>query len=68
MQLFIAEAIVFLKNNKKKFDPENMKKAPSKVAHNRPLTFFFMYWPGCPNGPETEILYHQKPLNAGLGI
>ena len=20
------------------------------------------------NGPETEIPYHQKPLNAGLGI
>ena len=32
------------------------------------LNFFFMYWPGCPNGPETEILYHQKPLNAELGI
>ena len=49
------------------FDPENMKKPPSKVAHNRPPTFF-MYWPGCPNGPVTEIMYHQKPLNAGLGI
>ena len=23
---------------------------------------FFMYWPGCPNGPETEILYHQMAL------
>ena len=22
-----------------------------------------MYWSGCPNGPETEIPYHQKPLN-----
>ena len=29
---------------------------------------FFMYWPGCPNGPEIEILYHKKPLNAGMGI
>ena len=48
-------------------DPENMKKTPSKVAHNRPPTFF-MYWPSCPNGPETEIPYHQKPHNAGLGI
>ena len=55
------------KEFKKKFDPENMKKTPSKVAHNRPPTFF-MYKPGCPNGPETEIPYHQKPLNAGLGI
>ena len=37
------------------------------IAHNR-LPTFFMYWPGCPNGPETEILYNQKPLNARLGI
>ena len=25
---------------------------------------FFMYRPGCPNSPKTEIPYHQKPLNA----
>ena len=29
---------------------------------------FFQYWPGCPNGPKTEILHHQKLLNAKLGI
>ena len=45
-----------------------MKKPPSKVAHNWPPTFFFMYWPGCPNSPEKEIPYHQKLFNAGLGI
>ena len=55
MQLFSADAIVF------------SKKLPSKVVHNQPQTFF-MYWPGSPNGPESEIPYHQKPLNAGLGI
>ena len=33
MQLFSADAI---------FDPENMKKPPSKVAHNRPPTFFHL--------------------------
>jgi hypothetical protein len=27
----------------------------------------FQYWPGSQN-PKTEILYHQKPLYAGLGI
>ena len=27
-----------------------------------------LYWPGCHNGLETEIPYHQKPHNAGLGI
>ena len=34
MQLFSADAIVF-------FDPQNMKKPPSKVAHNRPKPFYF---------------------------
>ena len=57
MQHFSADAI----------DPRNMKKPPSKNAHNWPLTCF-MYWPGCPNGVETKILYYQKHLNAGLGI
>ena len=41
MQLFKADAIVFSEKFKKKvFDPENMKTPPSKVAHNRPPTFF----------------------------
>ena len=44
-----------------------MKKNQSKVAQNRPPTFF-MFWPCCPNDQETEILYHQKPLTAGLGM
>ena len=60
-QLISADIIVFF------FDPENMKKTPSKVAHNRPTTFF-MHWSNCPDDRETEILYHQMPLNAGLGI
>ena len=50
------------------FDPKNMKKKrPQKLLIISPQ-LFFMYWPGCPNGQETEIQYHQKPLNAGLGI
>ena len=45
MQLFSAEAIqyiyvVFTKKSKTFFDPQNMKKLPSKVAHNQPPTFF----------------------------
>ena len=40
MQLFSADASVF-KKKKLFFDPENMKKTPSKVAHNRPPNFFF---------------------------
>ena len=41
MQLFSADARMFSKKlKKKKFDTENMKKPPSKVAHNQPPTFF----------------------------
>ena len=38
--------IVFSKKIEKKiFDPENMKKTPSKVAHNRPRPFSFTVQP-----------------------
>jgi hypothetical protein len=40
------------------FAHENMKKPPSKVAHNRPQ-FFFQYWPGCPNQPRIGFLYYN---------
>ena len=40
MQLFSADAIVFKNIYIYFFDPENMKKPPLKVAHNRPPTFF----------------------------
>jgi hypothetical protein len=36
------------------FAHENMKKTPSKVAHNRPQ-FFFQYWPGCLNQPRIDF-------------
>ena len=43
MQHFSADATVFLKikKKKKKFAPQNIKKLPSKVAHNptRPPVF-----------------------------
>ena len=45
MQLFSANAIFF--------DPENMKKAPSKDAHNRPQLFF------C-TGPAAQMALKQK--------
>ena len=38
MQLFSADTIVFSKKKIKFFDPENLKKLPSKVAHKRPPT------------------------------
>ena len=46
MQLFSSDATLFLKKFKKKnFAPENMKKTPKKVAHNRPRPFFFCIGP-----------------------
>ena len=62
MQLFSADASVVSKKNLKFFfDPKNMKNHPQKLLIISPQ-LFFMYWPGCPNGPETEIPYHQRPL------
>ena len=50
MQLFTAVGTMFFK--KSKIAHENMKKPPSKVAHNRPPPqLSFMYRPKCPNGP-----------------
>ena len=36
MQLYSADATMFSENFKFFFAPENMKKTPSKVAHNQP--------------------------------
>ena len=44
-----------------------MKKTPKKLLIISPDAFF-LYWPGWLNGPKTEIPYHQKSANAGLGI
>ena len=54
MQLFSADATKF------------SKKSPQNLLIIGPI--FFQYLPSCPNGLKTEILYHQKPLNAGLDI
>ena len=58
MQLFSADAI------KKNFDPEN---CPQKLLTIGPQLFFSVL-ARLPKRPKTEILYPQKPLNAGLGI
>ena len=42
MQIFSADAEVFLNKILNFFCPENMKKPPSKVAHNRPPHFFYV--------------------------
>ena len=50
MPLFSADATIF----KKKIAHENMKKMPSKVAHNRPQ-FFFRTALSCPYGQKLKI-------------
>ena len=50
MQLFSADATLFMKKNKK-FDNRKLKKLSSKVAQNSFLkSTFFPYCPDCPNG------------------
>ena len=56
MQFFSADTIMFSKEiYKKNLAHENMKKMPSKVAHNRPKTFFFV------TGPAAQMAQKQKP-------
>ena len=69
MQLFSADTTIFKK--KIFFALEIMKKPPSNLAHricqNLP-ELFFSTGPVAQTAPKTEIPYHLKPLNAGLGI
>ena len=51
MQLFSADATIF---KKKKF--AHVKKTPSKVAHNRPQTFFSSTGPAAQTSPE--LIFH----------
>jgi hypothetical protein len=41
------------------FLPENMKKLPTKVAHNRPK-LFFQYCQTAQNQPKSYILIHKN--------
>ena len=67
MQIFSADATIFFRNDFKVFLlPKTWKNLPQKLLISPEP--FFMYWPGGQNSPETKISYHQKPLNAGLGI
>ena len=80
MQLLSANVTIPLKNSKieniklpsigffnylSRWNYDNCSEYYSNVAHNQPNFFFSTYWPGC---PKTEIAFHQKPLNTGLGI
>ena len=69
---FLVRTLQYLKKNLDFFCPWKHEKLPSKVAHNQPQFFFSVrtWLPKrtYPNGPQTEIPYHQKPFNAELGI
>ena len=56
MHFFSADARVFSKK-KNNFAPENMKKTPSKVAHNRPTHFFF----SIATGPKSAQITFSVP-------
>ena len=58
MQLFSADAMA----------PDKNEKTSLKSCSQSTQSFLFQYCLGCQNGSKTEIPYHQKPLNAGLGI
>ena len=55
MQLFSAEATIFFRIKVKKIDDENFKKLPSKIAHNRPNSFFFSVLSSGPKPAQISI-------------
>ena len=59
MQLFSEDATMFFKKINIFFAPENMKKPPSKVAHNR-LRPFFQYCQTAQIKPKSQFLFHEN--------
>ena len=60
MQLFSSDATVFLKKKLTFFfTPENMKKTPSKVAHNQPKINFYST-AGLSKWPQKRIPVQAK--------
>ena len=64
MQLFSADATMFFKENLRNifFAPENMKKTPSKVAHNRPRPFFFITGLAAQTAQKQNSRTTKRPL------
>ena len=64
MQIFnVDAAMFFFMKFQLFFAHENMKKTPSKVAHNLPK-HFFQYCQPAQNQPKSHILFHK---NGSLG-
>ena len=45
---------------------KTLKKPPSKVAHNRPQTFFFMYWLAAQTSPE--LIFHVINMSQDTSV
>ena len=61
MQIFSADAEVFSNKILNFFCPENMKKPPSKVAHNRPQ-FFLCTGPAAQKAKKQNSRITKSPL------
>ena len=59
MQLLSAETTIFQKKSKCFFAPDNMKKPPSKVAHNHPK-FFFSVLPTSQKPDQISDIFHRN--------
>jgi hypothetical protein len=64
MQLFSADATIFSK--KKKSAHKKLKKLPSKVAHNRPQTFFSCTGPAAQTSPE--LIFHVINMSQDTSV
>ena len=69
MQLLSADTVVLSKRFRKSFwHRKHEKNALKSCSYVIGPLLLFMYWPGCPNGSKTEILYQQKPLRLSFEI
>jgi hypothetical protein len=55
MQLFSADATMFLKKKKKNFCPQKVEKTTLKSCSEKLKSTFFPYSLSCPNGPIRRI-------------
>ena len=59
MQLFSADATMFLKKFNFFFVHQMLKKPPSKVSQNSSNPLFFPYCPDCPNAQTEEFMFQN---------
>ena len=64
MQLLVRTLQLKKKENNNFFAPENMKKPPSKVAHNRPRPLFS----AAQIQPKSQFLFHKNLPLRGISL